>query len=103
MQRLATGISDVLRRHASRLDVLLGIVVAALGVLSLWSTPTTGTFDHRDPDALGVALTVLAGVAVAMRGRWPLPTLGLASAAALTPLALGYPQTVATFAPLLVL
>ncbi len=103
MQRLATGISDVLRRHASRLDVLLGIVVAALGVLSLWSTPTTGTFDHREADALGVGLTVLAGVAVAMRGRWPLPALGLASAAALTPLALGYPQTVATFAPLLVL
>ncbi|MGY1739644.1 MULTISPECIES: sensor histidine kinase [unclassified Blastococcus] len=103
MQRLATGTSAALRRHASRLDVLLGVVVAVFGVLSLWSTPTAVPFDHRDPDALAVALTLVAGASVAVRGRWPVPALVLASAAALTPLALGHPQTIATFTPLLVL
>lgn len=103
MQRLASATSDLLRRHASRLDVLLGVVVALSGILSLWSAPQSVAFDHREPDVLGVGLTVLAGVAVAVRGRWALPALALASAAALTPLALGYPQTVATLAPLLVL
>ncbi len=103
MQRLATATSDVFRRHASKLDALLGVVVAVFGVLSLWSTPRAGTFDYREPDALAVVLTLLAGAAVALRGRWPVPALALASAAALTPLALGYPQTVATFTPLLVL
>ncbi len=103
MQRLATATSDVFRRHASKLDALLGVVVAVFGVLSLWSTPRAGTFDYREPDALAVVLTLLAGAAVALRGRWPVPALALASAAALTPLALGYPQTIATFTPLLVL
>lgn len=103
MQRLATATTDVFRRHASKLDALLGFVVAAFGVLSLWSTPPAATFDYREPDVLAVALTLLAGAAVAIRGRWPVPALALASAAALTPLALGYPQTIATFTPLLVL
>ncbi len=103
MQRLATATSDVFRRHASKLDALLGVVVAVFGALSLWSTPRAGTFDYREPDALAVVLTLLAGAAVALRGRWPVPALALASAAALTPLALGYPQTIATFTPLLVL
>jgi signal transduction histidine kinase len=103
VQRLATATSDVFRRHASKLDALLGVVVAVFGVLSLWSTPRAGTFDYREPDALAVVLTLLAGAAVALRGRWPVPALALASAAALTPLALGYPQTIATFTPLLVL
>lgn len=103
VQRLATATSDVVRRHASKLDALLGVVVAVFGVLSLWSTPRAVTFDYREPGALAVALTLLAGAAVAIRGRWPVPALVLASAAALTPLALGYPQTIATFTPLLVL
>jgi signal transduction histidine kinase len=103
VQRLATVTSDVFRRHASKLDAFLGVVVAVFGVLSLWSTPRAGTFDYREPDALAVVLTVLAGAAVAIRGRWPLPALAVASAAALAPLALGYPQTIATFTPLLLL
>lgn len=103
VQRLATATSDLFRRHTSKLDALLGVVVAVFGVLSLWSTPRAGTFDYREPDALAVALTLLAGAAIAIRGRWPVPALALATAAALTPLALGYPQTIATFTPLLVL
>ena len=45
VQRLATATSDVFRRHASKLDALLGVVVAVFGVLSLSSTPQAGTFD----------------------------------------------------------
>jgi signal transduction histidine kinase len=103
VQQLAAGASDFLRRHATRLDAALGALVATLGVLSLWSTPALATFDYREPDPLGVGLTLLAGAAVAGRSRWPVPALLVACVAALTPLQLGFPQSVATFAPLLIL
>ncbi|MGY1722204.1 sensor histidine kinase [Blastococcus sp. SYSU DS0533] len=103
MRRPAAAAADFLRRHAARLDAALGALVAALGALSLWSSPALATFDHREPDALGVGLTLLAGAAVAVRTRWPVPALLVACGASLVPLQLGYPQSVATFAPLLVL
>ncbi len=103
VQRLTAGAQEFFRRHATRLDVALGAAVAAFGVLSLWSAPTSVTFDFREPDVVGVALVLLAGAGVAVRTRWPLPALAVASVGGLTPLALGYPQSVATFAPLLVL
>ncbi|MCZ2860846.1 sensor histidine kinase [Blastococcus sp. VKM Ac-2987] len=103
MRRLAAAAADFLRRHAARLDAALGALVAALGVLSLWSTPALATFDHREPDAFGVGLTLLAGAAVAVRTRWPVPALLVACGASLIPLQLGYPQSVASFAPLLIL
>ncbi|MGY1825934.1 sensor histidine kinase [Blastococcus sp. SYSU DS0541] len=103
MRRLAAAAVDFLRRHAARLDAALGALVAALGVLSLWSTPALATFDYREPDAFGVGLTLLAGAAVAVRTRWPVPALLVACGASLIPLQLGYPQSVATFAPLLIL
>jgi signal transduction histidine kinase len=102
VQRTA-ALPEVLRRHAARLDLLLGVLVAVFGVLALWSTPALSTFDYREPDALGVGLTVLGGAAVAARSRLPLSALAVACAAALVPLQLGYPQGPATFAPLLVL
>jgi len=92
-----------MQRHGHRLDVALGVLVGGLSVLSLWSPPEFVTLDFREPDALGVVLAVLAGAAVATRSRWPVPSLAVASVAGLLPLQLGYPQTVATFAPLLVL
>ncbi|WP_104523628.1 sensor histidine kinase [Blastococcus atacamensis] len=103
MQRLTTSISGFAGRHAARLDVALGLLVAVFGVLSFWLTPDSVVVDQRSFDALGAGLTLLAGSAVAMRGRWPVGALVLASAAALVPLQLGYPQSVATYAPLLVL
>ncbi len=103
VQRLTASAQEFFRRHATRLDVALGAAVAAFGVLSLWSAPTSVTFDFREPDVVGVALVLLAGAGVAVRTRWPLPALAVASVGGLTPLALGYPQSVATFAPLLVL
>ncbi len=103
VQRLSAGAQEFFRRLATRLDVALGAAVAAFGVLSLWSAPTSVTFDFREPDVVGVALVLLAGAGVAVRTRWPLPALAVASVGGLTPLALGYPQSVATFAPLLVL
>jgi signal transduction histidine kinase len=94
---------EFVRRHATRLDAALGVAVAVFGVLSLWSAPASATFDFREPDLLGVVLVSLAGAGVAVRDRWPLPALAVASVGALTPLLLGHPQSVATFAPLLVL
>ncbi len=103
MQHLAAKASDLLRRHATRFDGALGALVAVFGILSLWSARDLATFDYREPDALGVGLTLLAGGAVAVRGRWPVWALLVACVASLTPLQIGYPQSVATFAPLLIL
>jgi signal transduction histidine kinase len=103
VQRLGAGAPAFFRRNSTRLDVALGAAVAAFGVLSLWSAPASATIDFREPDPLVAALVLLAGAGVAVRGRWPVTALAVASVGGLTPLVLGYPQNVATFAPLLVL
>ena len=94
---------DLLRRHSAWVDVALGTVVAVLGVVSLWSPPSYVTYDFRDPDVLGVVLAVLAGLAVAVRSRWPVPAFALASLSSLATLQLGYSSGVGGLAPLLVL
>ena len=94
---------DLLRRHTAWVDVALGVVVAALGVVSLWSVPDYVTYDFRDPDALGVVLAVVAGAAVVVRSRWPLPALALAAVSSLATLQLSYSSGVGGLAPLLVL
>ena len=97
------ALRDLLRRHTAWVDVALGTVVALLGVLSLWSAPAYIRYDFRDPDALGVLLAVLAGAAVAVRTRWPLPAFAVSSVSALATLQLGYSTGVGGLAPLLVL
>ena len=94
---------DALRRHTAWVDVALGTVVAVLGVVSLWSVPAYISYDFRDPDALGVLLAVAAGAAVAVRGRWPVPSFAVASVASLATLQLGYSTGVGGLAALLVL
>jgi hypothetical protein len=47
--------------------------------------PPCPSFDHREPDALGVGLTLLGARPVAARSRFPLPALAVACAAALIP------------------
>lgn len=82
---------------------MAGGAVAALTFLSLWSAPARLPYDPREPDLLAVALALLAGVAVVLRRRLPLPALGLALVAGLLPLQLGYAAAFAGLAPLLVL
>ncbi len=94
---------DLLRRHTGWLDVVLGTVVAVLGVVSLWSVPDYVRYDFRDPDALGVVLAVAAGAAVVVRSRWPLAAFALAAVTSLATLQLGYSSGVGGLAPLLVL
>ena len=102
MQRTAPGHRHARWRWSAREDVVLGALVALFAVLSLWSTPSFVDYDYRDPDALSVGLAVLAGAAVAVRTRWPLAALAVASVASLLPVQQGYAQGVATLAPLLV-
>lgn len=100
---LLARLRDVADRHAGALDIALGTAIAALGVLSLWTPPQIVAYDFRDPDVLGVALAVLAGVGVALRSRTPVPALVLTSAASLTALAAGYSNAIGGLSPLLVL
>ncbi|SNS39900.1 Signal transduction histidine kinase [Geodermatophilus saharensis] len=86
----------------AREDVVLGALVALFATLALWSAPTFVDYDFREPDALSVGLAVLSGAAVAVRTRWPLAALAVASVASLLPVQQGYAQGVATLAPLLV-
>ena len=96
-------VRELVRRHGLLLDVALGCVVAALAVLAMWSTPEFITFDYHDPDALGVALAVLGGAAVAVRSRWPVPAFCLAAVVSLLPVLLGYHQTIGGLPALLTL
>ena len=93
----------LLARHTAWLDVALGTLVAVLGVVSMWSVPDYITYDFREGDALGVVLAVAAGAAVAVRGRWPLPSFAVAAVSSLATLQLGYSSGVGGLAPLLVL
>ena len=102
MQRTGAVPGGSWRRWDPRWDVALGLLVALAATLSLWSTPTFVDYDYRDPDVLGVGLALLCGAAVAVRTRWPLPALAVASVASLLPVQQGYAQGVATLAPLLV-
>ncbi len=102
MQRSATLPAGPRWRWGLREDVALGALVAAFAVLSLWSAPTFVDYDFREPDVLSVTLAVLSGAAVAVRTRWPLAALAVASVASLLPVQQGYAQGVATLAPLLV-
>ena len=99
----ASTLSRLLRRHAVALDVLLGAVIAAVGIASLWTPPVYVDYDFRDPDALGIALAVVSGAGVALRSRWPVPALGVTTAGSLLPLLLGYNSTVGGLSVLLVL
>ena len=99
----AAPLRDLLRRHTAWVDVVLGTVVAVLGLVSLWSVPGYITYDFRDPDALGVVLAVLAGAAVVARSRWPLVAFAVASLSSLATLQLGYSSGVGGLAPVLVL
>jgi signal transduction histidine kinase len=102
VQRSATLPAGPRWRWGLREDVALGALVAAFAVLSLWSAPTFVDYDFREPDVLSVTLAVLSGAAVAVRTRWPLAALAVASVASLLPVQQGYAQGVATLAPLLV-
>lgn len=94
---------ELLVRHAAWVDVALGALVAALGVVSLWSVPSYVTYDFRDADALGVVLALAAGGAVAVRSRWPVAAFVVAAVSSLATLQLGYSTGVGGLAPLLVL
>ncbi len=84
-------------------DALIALVVAYLSVVALWNPPPFVDFDFRDPDALGVALAVAGGAAVAVRSSHPVPAT-LVALAAVAPLTqLGYSQSVGGMASLLTL
>ncbi len=102
MQRTGSGPGGPRWRWGTRGDVVLGALVALFATLSLWSAPTFVDYDFREPDAWSVGLAVLSGAAVAVRTRWPLAALAVASVASLLPVQQGYAQGVATLAPLLV-
>jgi signal transduction histidine kinase len=94
---------DLVRRHTAVVDLVLGVVVAGLGTIALWSSPTWVTYDYRDPDALGVTLAGLAGIAVAVRHRGPVAAFVVASVTSLALLQLGYNSNLGGLAPLLAL
>ena len=94
---------DLVQRHAVVVDALVAALLAALSLSSMFDPPDFVTYDFREPDALGVALTVLANAAVAVRSRVPVPAFLVSITASLTVFALDYPQALGGVAALLVL
>lgn len=71
-------------------DVAIALVFVIVGVAGTRQTDFESSSDTR-VDWLAYALVVLAAAALAVRRRWPLPVLGIATAAATTYLLIGYP------------
>ena len=103
MEKGRPWLAELLRRHALAVDLVLGLVIAAVGIASLWTPPVYVDYDFRDADPLGVGLAVLTGAGVVLRGRAPVVALAVTAAGSLLPLVLGYNSTVGGLAVLLTL
>jgi hypothetical protein len=68
----------------------LAALLTLLGLVSAPSIQTMSAVDQR-MDALGLVLIGLAGVALGLRHRWPVPTLVVVGPSVATYLVLGYP------------
>lgn len=84
-------------------DVLLATAVAILSLASLWNPPAAVDYDFRDPDALGVALSLVGAASVVGRSREPLAAWCVALASCLLLVQLGYSQTLGGLPALLAL
>jgi signal transduction histidine kinase len=83
--------------------VLIAVAVAVLSLASLWNPPAAVNYDFRDPDALGVALSLLGAASVAGRSREPFAAWCVALASCLVLVQLGYSQTLGGLPALLAL
>lgn len=84
-------------------DVLIAAAVAVLSLASLWNPPTVVDYDFRDPDGLGVALSLLGAASVVGRSREPFAAWCVALASCLLLVQLGYSQTLGGLPALLAL
>lgn len=84
-------------------DLLAAVLVGVLGLVALWNPPAFVDFDFRAPDALGVALSLVAAASVTIRSSRPRSALLLSLAATLPLTVLGYSQSVGGLASLLAL
>ena len=78
------------RGHPYEADVVFAAIVAVISVLLLWGTPKTGMTDPRDPDVLGVVLTLAASVPLVWRRRRPVAVLVVVTAASVVLAATNY-------------
>ena len=84
------------RDRPSHADALMAAALAVLCLLGwVLSEDTKAT---RSVDALAVSLMLLATLPVALRRRWPIAVLGVASAVVVIRQMLGYPETADTLA-----
>ena len=99
---LPTFVVTRLRRPLVQ-DALIAAAVAILSLASLWNPPAVVDYDFRDPDALGVALSLLGAAAVIGRSREPFAAWCVALASCLVLVQLGYSQTLGGLPALLTL
>jgi len=93
-----------LQAHPFAADVLLAVLVTAITLPSLWSTPTgEETTNFRDPDVLGALLLVLSSTPIAWRRRSPFAALVVVGTAAVLYEAFGYPTQLSTVGVLIAL
>ena len=81
-------------------DPALAAVLALTSLHALWSPSPLVIIDFREPDLLGVVLSVVPAAAVAFRSRWPVAMLLVSIATSLLHAQLGYSQGIGSLAPL---
>lgn len=106
------GLPQQLRRHQSRFDLALALLLGAAAVLITSFFGETGSGEDHNVDVWGLGLVALAFAPLAVRRRRPLVALAITAAASTAYLLAGYPYgpiliayfiavyTVATLLPL---
>ena len=74
------------------LDAVLAVCLAAVGLVSLWTTSALLPVGPREPDGLGVLLVLVGAAAVAVRRRVPVAALAVSLTSSVLVLHLGYHQ-----------
>jgi signal transduction histidine kinase len=77
--------------RALAFDIAVAVVLAIVGVTSAALASVWGVVADRPADVVGFALAVGAGLVLALRRRWPLATLAVATAMTSAYLIAGYP------------
>jgi signal transduction histidine kinase len=91
------------REHPIAFDTALAVVLTVISLPTLWFAPSYISIDYRDPDALGVTLTIACCLPLVWRRRYPLIVFAVVGGASLALSLLLYSESFAGLASVIAL